>query len=107
MIRFQLVVPARNPLDTRTQTVIVSLASDHPDAFATIEYEGDEVAVSRVRERLLESRGLYLPIDPDTTPADLAVAMRSAWMKEFTPELIEGKEILAKPRTPRSPGDVH
>jgi hypothetical protein len=77
--------------------VYVVLRSDHPDGFAPIELEGHPTDVEAVKQRLFVSHGIdgHL-IEEKTTPVDLDVAMKGKWLRECSPERLEGDEILAR-----------
>jgi hypothetical protein len=87
MIRYQLIV--------KIWTVRVSLEATNADQYATILFEGQDHAVDLAREQLMRTHGMdgHL-LEATTTPLDLDMAMASAWMKQLSPELIDGGEIL-------------
>lgn len=94
----------RFKLHVKVWPVFVSLDVDHADRYATVGFEGPAYAVGLAREHLFQAHGIDGHfIEPETTPLDLAVAMRSQLMANFEPELVEGREILKTTRRKGNP----
>ena len=75
--------------------IIVSLDSDDQNESAAIAYEGEPVMVRSVRDALSGSYGAFGHLITDsTTPIDLAAAMQGQDMERFTPQLIEGAQLV-------------
>jgi hypothetical protein len=87
MIKYQLRVD--------NQTIEVSLDASTPDDRAEIQYTGDADAVAIVEGALSSQYGIAGHLIGDiTSPADLMIAMQSDEMQQFTPNAIEGSEML-------------
>jgi hypothetical protein len=85
----------RYQLKVKVWSVEVALDTDNADRFAPILFDGPEYAVGIAREHLLQTHGVDGHfIEPETTPLDLAVAMNSQFMAGFSPQLVEGAEVL-------------
>lgn len=89
----------RYKLHVKVWPVFVFLDVDHADRYSTVTFEGPAYAVGLAREHLFRAHGVDGHfIEAETTPLDLAVAMRSPMMADFAPELVEGREILKTTR---------
>jgi len=78
-----------------SEGVEVSLDSAEPNKYAPIQFAGDESAVRRVRDRLLTQYGAFgHALEETTTPIDLDAAMKSEGMAEFSPQIVEGAEMV-------------
>lgn len=95
MIRYKLTepdTPLRNPFNPRRVEVILRAENLHD--WAKIEVIGHELLAEEVYQRLLNSYGFRgRSIEEETTPIDLSCAM-SVHLRKYSPELVEGKEIL-------------
>lgn len=98
MIRYLLTEPEsrlRNPFNPRRAEIVLRAENLHQAA--RIEVMGHELLAAEVYRRLLDSYGFRgRSIEEETTPLDLASAM-SAHFSNYSPELVEGKEILEQP----------
>jgi hypothetical protein len=85
----------RYKLTVKIWTVHVALDATNADQYVPLSFEGKDHPIDLVREHLLRSHGMdgHL-IEEKTTPLDLDMAMSSPFMKQFSPELVEGGEIL-------------
>jgi hypothetical protein len=82
-------------LNVKVWPVFVSVDANNADRHAPIVFEGSEYAVKLAREHLFQSHGIDGHfIEAETTPLDLAVAMTSQFMVGFTPQLVEGADVL-------------
>ena len=110
MIRFQL--------SYLGHSVEVSIASTDPNQYASILIEpgipliagaGDpeDFMLDEIRENLSNSYGAYGHfIGYACTPIDLNSAMFSPQMQGYSPELIEGEEIIGEVYSPGIPEDA-
>jgi hypothetical protein len=73
----------------------VSLEVEESQKFALIIYEGDSLGCDYIRSVLRNQTGAFGHlISNSTNPIDLCVAMMSADMQRFKPELVEGSELV-------------
>ena len=101
MIRYKLTFLTTLP-------VVVSLDANHPDQSARLKYEGQEDAVGMIQSAVSGGSGISgHVIGEQTTPADLAAAMESGSLRQYKPELLEGREIIDRfERKAPPPGSV-
>jgi hypothetical protein len=103
MIRYLLKIPRAVGIrpDRPRREVRVFLCVDSPDRFAQVKFEGTENDIAVVRESLFRyATGVRgLAIEEKTTPRNLAVAMLSSVMQQYTPVRIEGDEIFEPAET--------
>lgn len=82
-------------LSKASDEVIITLRTDDPDKSVKIEYVGDKDLVEVVSDWLRHESGLYGHLIGDrTTPIDLDAVMRSPDAEQYSPEIIEGAEII-------------
>ena len=87
---------------TRNATVSIDVSTPHDRA--TIIYSGDEMLVEQVERKLTEASGAFgHGIEDCTSAIDLDYALSREEFKEYSPQMIEGKEIISKGYNPEIP----
>ncbi|MCK5687924.1 hypothetical protein KAI87_01580 [Myxococcota bacterium] len=75
--------------------VLVRLNTTDPESTVILEFEGPEDAIEAVQYDVEMSDGAFgHQLGDATTPIDLHAAMLSERLAHFSPELIEGKDIV-------------
>lgn len=89
MIRYRLGLPEGQ--------VIVSIAANNGNHSGLIQYEGEAEAIEVLKEELPLLCGAFGHLIGDTTtPIDLDAVMHKPDMQRFTPELLEGAELVER-----------
>lgn len=79
------------------EEIIVSLKSDDPNKSARIEYEGDDYLIRVIKGWLEHEYGAFGHlIGNGTTPIDLNAAMHSKNASAWSPEIIEGHDLVKR-----------
>ena len=98
MIRYLLKIPRQTVErpDRPHRFVQVSIQANTPDQSAKIEFEGDQKDVTLVREALFRwaAGDLGRPLEEESTPRDLAVAMHRPVMEKYEPQRVEGSNMF-------------
>src|SRR5215468_4349950 len=98
MIRYRLRVPEIDLDPASSDIVEVILRTNEPEEEVAIEYLGDPDAVEQAREVLSSAYGFLGHLIGDfATAIDLEIAMAGQYLKKFSPQLLEGADVLAKP----------
>lgn len=102
MIRYQLTIPQSSRVPLPGRKVLVSMDAAFGDEIGVVRLDGTPQAVAEVTRALQDATGRWeMELGDRTTPLDLSVAMSRCSMQTFAPELLEGRDVLARRAPPR------